>query len=102
MGCCGKSAPVVGVARPMPTGANHAQTQSVKSTVIYPISGLASSRLIAQRRAACDGCAWNMENICQHPGCLPCRDRANGGLAWKTSRLEETCPAGKWDVVNTP
>ena len=55
-----------------------------------------SEEEIECRRRVCSLCGWNINGICEHPGCLPCKQRANGGLKWKTSQPQETCPDRKW------
>ena len=67
-------------------------------------TGLAPSAVIAMRRGTggCGDCPWNMDMICEHPDCLPCKQRENGGLWHKTAQSDETCPAGRWETAKPP
>jgi hypothetical protein len=51
---------------------------------------------VRARRAICATCVFNVNNICEHPACLPCKQRHSGGLTYKTSQPNETCPESKW------
>ncbi len=45
----------------------------------------------------CAQCDWNQDWICQHPGCLPCRQHKEGGLRAVIAIAVSTCPDGKWN-----
>lgn len=55
-----------------------------------------SAELIAHREAVCEACQWNVDWICEHPGCLPCRQRRAGGLCARLRQRDATCPAALW------
>jgi hypothetical protein len=55
-----------------------------------------SELTIAGIETICEACPWNMDWICQHPGCLPCKQRAAGGLKAIITQPGSHCPAGKW------
>ena len=44
----------------------------------------------------CAGCPWNIDWLCEHPGCPVCQQRAAGGLKQKLTDLTFHCPAHKW------
>ncbi|MEI8290352.1 MAG: hypothetical protein WCH99_12850 [Verrucomicrobiota bacterium] len=53
--------------------------------------------LVSGRMAACSGCDWNHEWICEHVGCKPCQQRKlAGGLKTMLERADYRCPAGKF------
>ena len=95
MACCGKNVRTMAHLTPA------LSPQARRGRIVLPqkpVGGLAASAVIAARREACAACAWNDGFTCQHFGCLPCQDRKNGGLTWKTSRAAESCPEGRWKV----
>ena len=47
-------------------------------------------------QAICSTCQWNINWICEHPGCKPCRQRRAGGLKGLILDPTAHCPAGKW------
>lgn len=47
-------------------------------------------------KAICEKCEWNINNVCEHSGCKPCRVRAGGGLIEKLKDNSFHCSAGKW------
>jgi tellurite resistance-related uncharacterized protein len=51
---------------------------------------------IAHIKAICADCSWNVNWICEHPGCKPCRQRRAGGLKRLILDDGTRCPAGKW------
>ncbi len=55
-----------------------------------------TAETIAQRVSQCGSCKWNVEWICEHPGCRPCRQRKAGGLKSALQSPYFTCPAGKF------
>jgi hypothetical protein len=48
-------------------------------------------------QAICLACPWNVNWICEHPGCQPCRQRRAGGLKRQLSDPAARCPAGRWN-----
>jgi hypothetical protein len=71
------------------------QKKTLTAVPIQPAVKLAPEA-VEQRTAACAGCEWNLAWICEHSGCKPCKQRADGGLRSKIERPFETCPAGLW------
>lgn len=62
--------------------------------------------IIAARRKVCFGnedgvgkCDWNMEGICQHPGCKTCpgKQKNSGALLAFTEQPFAACAANKWN-----
>jgi len=51
---------------------------------------------VAEREAICGACPWNVDWICEHPGCKPCRQRKLGGLRIALDVPGFRCAAGKW------
>jgi len=51
---------------------------------------------IARIQAICEECTWNVNWICEHPGCKPCRQRQSGGLKGLILDPRANCPAHKW------
>ena len=51
---------------------------------------------LAEKRRICAGCSWNVDWICEHPGCLPCRQRQAGGLRIALEIASFRCAARKW------
>ncbi len=51
---------------------------------------------IERIQAICAGCAWNVEWVCEHVGCLPCRHRRSGGLKAHFIDPAFKCSARKW------
>ena len=51
-----------------------------------------------ERIAVCSACQWNVNWICEHPGCRPCpaRQRAVGGLSALLPMRVFRCPIGKF------
>lgn len=47
-------------------------------------------------KAICEKCEWNINNICEHSGCKPCKQRSVGGLSEKIRDTAFVCAAGKW------
>ena len=50
----------------------------------------------AERETICGACPWNVDWICEHPGCKPCRQRKLGGLRIALDVPGFRCAAGKW------
>ena len=50
----------------------------------------------AERETICAGCEWNVNWICEHPGCQPCRQRLAGGLKRMITSPGSRCPESKW------
>ena len=48
--------------------------------------------LVQERERVCGKCEWNFSWICQHTGCLPCKQRSEGGLKALIRTSEFTCP----------
>ena len=51
---------------------------------------------VARRELICAACHWNQAWICEHPGCLPCKQRVAGGLRTMLKLAIYHCPAGKF------
>lgn len=49
----------------------------------------------AKFEAVCAACQWNVDWICEHAGCRPCKQRAAGGLKAMILKANFHCPAGK-------
>ena len=60
-------------------------------------NSLRSEAEISRLQAICLACPWNVNWICEHPGCKPCRQRRAGGLKGLISDPHARCPAGKWN-----
>jgi hypothetical protein len=63
--------------------------------VLVPEKPAVLVRMEAERAAICAACEWNVDNICEHPGCAPCRMRGNGGLSEAIKRPRFKCAAHK-------
>ena len=50
---------------------------------------------VAERERVCGACEWNRNWICEHMGCLPCKQREAGGLKEAIKIDTFRCPAGK-------
>ena len=50
----------------------------------------------AKHLAVCAKCPWNKDNVCEHFGCLPCKQRKNGGLPWMVAQIGAKCPDKRW------
>ena len=50
---------------------------------------------IAEREKVCGACEWNRDWVCEHIGCLPCKQRKEGGLKLLAASSAFRCPAGK-------
>jgi hypothetical protein len=48
----------------------------------------------ARLQAICAACKWNVNWICEHPGCLPCQQRQSGGLKKMIVSPNFHCTAG--------
>jgi len=59
-------------------------------------SAVRSEDQIAAIIAICSACQWQMEWICEHPGCRPCKQRVAGGLKTLIPSSYSHCAAGKW------
>jgi hypothetical protein len=61
---------------------------------------IASLEIILARKRVCESCDWCNQSepswLCEHPGCLPCRQRAGGGLKGMIRRALSKCPMKKW------
>jgi len=44
----------------------------------------------------CETCAWNVNDICEHTGCSPCRQRHGGGLKELLKLKSHHCPIGNF------
>lgn len=53
----------------------------------------AIQRMIGVRELICGSCDWNVDWICEHSGCKPCRQRAAGGLKQALRNPRFQCPA---------
>ena len=62
--------------------------------------------IIAARRKVCFGddagkgkCDWNMDGLCQHPGCKTCagKQKNSGALLGYLAQPFASCPASKWN-----
>lgn len=51
---------------------------------------------MARIQETCERCQWNVDWVCEHPGCLPCRQRRSGGLTAHFIDRAFQCPAKKW------
>ena len=51
---------------------------------------------IERIQAVCADCQWNVNWVCEHIGCLPCRQRRSGGLKAHFIDLAFKCSAHKW------
>ena len=51
---------------------------------------------IAALEEICAVCEWNVNWICEHSGCQPCKQRAAGGLKLYLRMASFICPAGKF------
>jgi hypothetical protein len=61
-----------------------------------PINQLRSPVEIENIAAICDTCSWNINWVCEHPGCQPCKQRREGGIKPRLIDLNFHCPATKW------
>jgi hypothetical protein len=50
----------------------------------------------AAAEKVCAGCEWNIDWVCQHVGCQPCKQVKAGGLKAMLATPGYQCPAGKW------
>jgi hypothetical protein len=64
--------------------------------VVQVKSQVRSAAEIARLQAICTACSWNINWICEHPGCKPCRQRRAGGLKSLITDPNARCPAGEW------
>ena len=48
------------------------------------------------RVSICKSCEWNIDWICQHSGCLPCKQSQAGGLKAIIDNPSSRCSTGKW------
>jgi len=51
---------------------------------------------VARITAICEKCDWQINWICEHSGCRPCKQRSIGGLKVVINQPYSTCPANKW------
>jgi hypothetical protein len=66
-----------------------------------------ADEIIAARRKVCFGegampkCDFNVDNLCQHPGCKTCpgKQRNAGALEGYLALPYSTCPANKWNSI---
>ena len=59
-------------------------------------SAIRSEEQIAAIVYICSSCQWQIEWICEHPGCRPCKQRVAGGLKALIPSPYSRCSAGKW------
>ena len=59
-------------------------------------SAIRSEKQIAAIVYICSSCQWQIEWICEHPGCRPCKQRVSGGLKALIPSPYSRCSAGKW------
>jgi hypothetical protein len=67
-------------------------SQDLNPISVNPIRTLAE---IERLEAICATCQWNFNWICQHIGCLPCKQAREGGLKQALRFQNHICPAGK-------
>ena len=77
----------------MPIGGQTAQKPTVK---FLAGSAIRSEEQIAAIVYICSSCQWQIEWICEHPGCRPCKQRVAGGLKALIPSSYSHCAAGKW------
>jgi hypothetical protein len=67
------------------------------SLPVIPVKNLARPEAeIARLESICQECPWNVNWICEHPGCQPCRQRRTGGLKAQLPDPAARCAANKW------
>ena len=71
----------------------HVHTEQVK---FLAGSAIRSEEQIAAIVYICSSCQWQIEWICEHPGCRPCKQRVSGGLKALIPSPYSRCSAGKW------
>ena len=73
-------------------------TQHVYNSEVKFLAGasIRSNEQIAAIIAICSACQWQIEWICEHPGCRPCKQRVSGGLKALIPSSYSRCAAGKW------
>jgi len=69
---------------------------ATKSPHLSPVPALRSQEEAARIEAICAVCKWNIDWICEHPGCRPCRQRLAGGLKQMIGKPFFRCAAGLW------
>ncbi len=55
-----------------------------------------SPKEVARIEAICATCKWNVDWICEHSGCRPCKQRVAGGLKLYLCMASFRCPARLW------
>lgn len=65
---------------------------------IVPHTVAGAALVIASRAEICAACEWNVDELCQHPGCRTCpgKQARSGKLAAMISTQNAKCPANKW------
>jgi hypothetical protein len=63
---------------------------------IPPRSVLLSEAETLYRESVCTVCDKNVDWICEHVGCLPCKQRSAGGLKMCLRLATFHCPMGKF------
>ena len=54
-----------------------------------------SAELVEERASTCAKCEWNFNWICQHIGCLPCKQKSEGGLKAIIATSAFKCPINR-------
>ena len=61
-----------------------------------PAPATRQTETVATIESICGKCEWNVDWVCEHPGCQPCRQRPAGGLKAMIASAGARCPAAKW------
>jgi hypothetical protein len=68
----------------------------IMETAPVPIAVAKTAEQIERAEAHCAKCDWNRDWICEHIGCLPCKQRQAGGLRAQIRQPGTRCPALLW------